>query len=171
MKPIDTKQGLTAKRVRELFSYDPETGNLHWRERPSMKVMAGDAAGNRLGEYLQITIDTRRYMAHRLVWLHVTGRWPKEQIDHINGKKSDNRFENLREATAAENTRNRKPHKGKRFGLKGISQHGENSFRAMIWVNGKNRHLGSFPTKEEAAEAYRRAARKHFGGFAHGSSK
>jgi HNH endonuclease len=101
---------LTAGRLRELLRYDPESGAFFWvakSARRANRVPVGKEAG-----YLgvdgrrQIRLDGKLYKAHRLVWLHVFGHWPKEQIDHINNDPSDNRLCNLREATNRENCRN-----------------------------------------------------------------
>jgi hypothetical protein len=158
MKPIDKRYGLTAKRIRKLLDYDPTTGVLRWRVRVSYNVFAGRIAGrSRSRGYYVVMIGNRTYAAHRLIWLHVIGHWPKEELDHINGNTFDNRFCNLREATRTENRRNNHI-------AKGIQQQ-KNRFRARIWINGKNVHLGCFATEHEARHAYLIAAKKHFGEF------
>jgi hypothetical protein len=94
---------LTVERLRELLTYDPETGELRWRVT-RRRAAKGSLAGtlNRNG-YRNIEVEQRCYKAHRLAWLYVTGEWPKETIDHINCKRDDNRWANLRQATTAEN--------------------------------------------------------------------
>ena len=94
---------LTAERLREVASYDPETGEFRWI-LPRKKVTVGAVAGtlSKRG-YIDICSDVRVYKAHRLAWLYVHGAWPEALIDHINGDKADNRLANLRPATKSEN--------------------------------------------------------------------
>jgi hypothetical protein len=117
--------------------------------------------------YWGIGIEGRSYAAHRLAWLYVTGEWPKDQIDHINCTRADNRFSNLREATNAENSKNSKISKNNTSGFKGVSWDQRNKkFIASIGVGGKLLYLGRFRDPRAASQAYREAAEKHHGEFA-----
>ncbi len=107
----------------------------------------------------------KRFMEHRVVYAIHTGEMP-EFIDHINGNKTDNRIENLRPATHAENMRNRKAYKNNKLGLKGVSQDSKNSFNATIHVDGKPINLGNYDTPEKAYAAYCQAAKLYHGKFA-----
>jgi hypothetical protein len=152
---------ITAERVRELFSYDPETGVFrHLRTPWNRRVQAGDAAGFASGPYWTIYADGRTYKAHRLAWLYVHGECPTGEVDHINGDKLDNRIINLRPVTRSENQQNvYAPRKDNRFGLRGVSKVAGRSKRysARIWKDGKRITLGHFLTPEEAAECYANA--------------
>lgn len=111
--------------------------------------------------------NTSPYAAHRLAWLIVTGRWPEHTIDHINGDPSDNRFCNLREATAAENLRHRGIMKSNKSGVKGVHWFKQyNKWRAIIVARGKQIFLGHFDNIEDAKAAYRQAAVELHGEFA-----
>jgi hypothetical protein len=158
----------TAAEVRALLDYDSSNGLLTWRAPAGHRIAIGDVAGSihRLG-YRVLVLRGRQYAAHRIVWLHVHGEWPKSEIDHINGHRSDNRIENLREATRSQNMRNRRPNRESYSGLKGAHWNkSDNTYRSVIVVEGKHIHLGCFRTAIEAHEAYCRAAAEKFGDFA-----
>lgn len=154
---------LTAERLREALHYDHETGVFTWRSRTSNRVKIGDIAGAiDLNGYRLIGVDGRLYKAHRLAWLYVYGRWPVKQIDHINGVCDDNRIENLREATDAENMQNQGIRANNRSGFPGVSwasQRGK--WQATIQVNGKTRALGRFAAAEDVYAAYLKAKAEH----------
>jgi len=98
----------------------------------------------------------------------MTGEWPKNQIDHIDREKSNNRFSNLREANNAQNNSNRPAQQNNKSGYKGVSPVNRRlPWVAQIRVAGKSIWLGRFETKELAYAAYCRAAKEHHGEFAH----
>ncbi len=95
----------------ELVSYDPMTGLFINRVNRGKKARAGELSGHRRKnqagvEYAHITINGRCYVAHQLAWLYVYGKFPDEQIDHINGIGTDNRIANLRECNPSQNMEN-----------------------------------------------------------------
>lgn len=155
---------LTAKRLRECVDYNPATGVFTWINASGRRTKNGDRAGsfNRAIGYRVIGIDGVRYYEHRLAWLWMTGAWPEKDIDHKNRNKSDNRWENLREATMAQNIANIGSWRHNTSGLKGAHW----SKAAQRWSSrlGK-RHLGLFDTKEDAHAAYVKAATQKFGEF------
>lgn len=160
---------LTQDILKELLQYDPSTGDFVWRKDHGVNAKAGALAGviSPVG-YRQIGIGSKTYLGHRLAFLYMTGAFPPETVDHANGVRSDNRFENLRAATQSENIANRGPNRNNKVGLKGVSRFG-NRYRAQITANRKHMYLGLFDTAEEAHEAYCAASAKHFGGFARSS--
>lgn len=106
-------------------------------------------------------------MAHDLVWLYVHGRWPEDQIDHINMIPDDNRLKNLREATNAQNGANRRKHRDNTSGFKGVTWSAERKkWVASIGVNNKSIALGRYAKIEDAVAAYAEAARRYHGDFA-----
>jgi hypothetical protein len=106
-------------------------------------------------------------VAHRLAWFLYHGVWPKEQVDHINNVRDDNRILNLREATSFENQCNRKPQVGCSSKYKGVSYKKQDcKWQAQIQINYKNIYLGLYHNEEEAALAYNKAALEHFGEYA-----
>jgi len=158
----------------KLLSYDPETGNFYWKIAIARKK-AGDKAGGittakgGLGKsYLQIRINGRQCLAHRLAWFMKTGEDPlHNQIDHIDGNSLNNAFANLRLATKAQNAQNSSFRKTNTSGLKGAFFHKPSSrWLSAISVNGKRIYLGQFQTAEQAHAAYCKAAAELHGEFA-----
>lgn len=155
---------LSADELREHLSYDPTTGVFSYR-KTGFGRRAGQICGSPERGYIRIGVKRTIYYAHRLAWLYVYGEFPSDFIDHINMDRSDNRIENLRIATRAQNSANT----GSRglHGLKGVCWHkAAKRWSAFIKVNQKNIHLGLFDTAEAAHRAYCRAAEQHFGEFA-----
>jgi hypothetical protein len=153
---------LTAERARELFSYDPETGEVRWRVRVSNNTRAGSIAGtvSNGGRYRNLRVQDKPYLAHRVIWLMMTGKWPTKQIDHIDGNGLNNIWRNLRGATSAQNCANRKREKLHPTGFKGVlPRYGR--FRSHF----RGKHLGSFATPEEAHAAYAAAAVAFYGDY------
>ncbi|HEV2899896.1 MAG TPA: HNH endonuclease signature motif containing protein [Pseudaminobacter sp.] len=165
--PHPKSPALTAERARELLSYDPNTGALTWKVgRPGVRV--GALVGTRTSEgYTQIEIEYRLYRAHRVIWLIMTGAWPKHQVDHRNGMRADNRWRNLRDATPLQNARNRRPGASNTSGRIGVGYlKNQAKWSAYIGLDNRTIHLGSFDNVEDAIAARVEAERHHFGEFA-----
>ena len=105
--------------------------------------------------YVYVRLLGKSYGEHRLVHLLFTGEWP-HQVDHVNGVRSDNRNENLRSATHAENCMNRQPLRALSKGCYWQSK--RQKWIAQIGFGGKRKTLGYFNTETEAAYAYAMAA-------------
>jgi HNH endonuclease/AP2 domain len=160
---------ITQSRLQSLLSYNPETGIFVWRLHNSKRTKNSSSAGclNKDTGYIQIKIDGHLYRAHRLAWFYVYGNFPIHQIDHINGNRSDNRIENLREATHLQNQHNQTKPRANNTGYKGVSFYAPLlKYRARIKLKNKEKHLGYFDTPEEAYEAYCNAAKSLHGDFA-----
>ena len=159
---------LTAEHARELLAYEPSTGFLTWRAKPSAvcNIVIGARAGSRRRNgYRVIFINRRAYLEHRLAWLVTFGEWPAGHLDHINRHRDDNRIANLRPASGNQNDANRA---GSAIcGLKGASfDRRWKKWKARIKVGGKSIWLGYHDTPEQAHAAYCRAAAEHFGEYA-----
>ena len=152
---------LTAEHLRSILNYDPATGVFTWKVRTSRSVKIGDITGCPNGHgYLHIQLQSRPYKAHRLAWFYVYGEWPKDQIDHINRIRTDNRISNLREVTNKQNQQNAGKSSHNTSGHPGVSWHKQNSkWQARIAHNYKQIHLGYFTDIEDAITA-RKAAEK-----------
>jgi len=156
---------ITQERLKELFTYHAEDGSFVRNVTIAPNAQKGSWAGY-VGKngYRYISIDNKKYLAHRLAWLYTYGEMPEVNIDHIDGNGLNNKISNLRECNQSQNAANSKP-RGGEAGLKGVTiQAGK--FRARIKVAGKSKHLGYFSTAEQAHQAYCEAAKQEFGEFA-----
>jgi len=153
---------LTQERLKELLSYNPETGEFTRLVKTSYNAKTTSISGD---GYYRIMLDNKRYRAHRLAWLYVNGFMPR-QIDHINQNKLDNRMSNLREANHSENGQNiSQANKNNRLNIRGVRKHAlANKYQARIKIDYKEVYLGLFDTIEQAHEAYL-AAKKEYHKF------
>lgn len=149
------RDGITTNELRRLISYNKTTGIFTRRITTSRRAKAGAVVGKPCkGRYLEFRINRITYKSHRLAWLYVYGRWPKGEIDHINGDCHDNRISNLRDVPHQWNQQNfRKAMRHSVSGILGVSRENR-KFRARIFVNGKEVRLGLFRSKKEAHLAY-----------------
>ena len=156
----------TVERLRELFILTDDGRLVNRVSRGGMALAGMEAGRVDSGGYLQVEIDGKRLMTHRIIYAMATGAWPLQYIDHISGDKTDNRPSNLRDVSASVNMQNqRNANRGSSTGVLGVYPHG-GRFRARIVVNGRQRHLGVFATAAEAHEAYVTAKRVfHPGGM------
>ena len=153
-----SKETLTLSSVRERIHYDPETGFFTWLSK-SHPRMVGKRAGCPSGRgYRQVWILGVHLKEHHLVWFYMTGTWPPDQLDHINGEKSDNRYINLRCVNNLQNQAARN------VATRGIwRDERRNTWRASVGSGSNRLHLGTFATAEAAKAAYNRAAKQRYG--------
>lgn len=154
---------ITQERLKKLATYDPETGLLICViNRKGSKNKIGDALGslNKAG-YIEVQLDNRKYLAHRLAVLYMNGKMPDGVIDHVNRKPADNRWVNLRIVTQVENghNQNRLPERNS-TGYVGVHRW-KGKYRAKLVVNKKQLHLGTFDDPVAASAAYEAAKQKH----------
>lgn len=161
------KPNITYARLREVLRYDPDTGEFCWAKTLSSRRLIGQKAGclDKSTGYIRIRVDDKLYHAHRLAFKYMTGRWPVPQCDHIDLNKSNNKWVNLREATASQNLHNIKTFCTNTTGFKGVHKR-YGKFAARIDIGTRTVSLGIFETAEEAHQAYCAAAKSHFGDYA-----
>ena len=159
---------ITAERLREVLDYNPESGEFRWLLATNSMVRVGMIAGSiNRGGYSLICIDGGRYLAHRLAFLFMTGKFPELDVDHTDGDTANNSWTNLREATVSENHANSRRRCDNTSGHKGVSfRKASQNWCAQIQVNGRKMYLGLFESAEAAHAAYLAAAQRYFGEFA-----
>ena len=153
--------------LKEHFIY--KWGKLFWIKIP--KNYRKDCLGKRFGGkhnkgYHHGTIKNKKYLEHRLVWLYHHGEWPKDQLDHINGIRDDNRIENLRECNNSENQCNRKSARDSSSRYKGVSWYPNyGKWLANFAVGGKKKFIGYYDCEIEAAKAYDKKVKELHGEY------
>ena len=118
---------LTQNELKRALRFDPETGEFVRLASKQQPRLIGKATSRLpgLNGYLRIHVGSKRYSAHRLAWLYMTGQWPSQEVDHINGDRSDNRWCNLREVSRRMNAQNlRSPRTDSRSRVLGVSWDG-----------------------------------------------
>jgi len=114
---------LTYDRLKEVLFYDQNTGIFLWKYSKQSRFV-GEIAGSKNNKgYRSISIDGVLYKEHRLAWFYVYGKWPENEIDHINRIKIDNKISNLREVTKSQNRQNINVKKNNKSGCRGVSWH------------------------------------------------
>ena len=153
---------LPATHLKRIFSV--VDGVLFWNmNRDTLSIHKGDPVQTTLDPdgYVTVRVFDRRIMVHRIIYKMDTGEEP-EQVDHIDQVKSNNRISNLRASTHQQNQQNRS---GWSEGYKGVYPSGKR-YKAVISVDGKATHIGTYDTEEIAAKAYDEEALRLFGEFA-----
>lgn len=156
---------LTQARLKQLFFYDKATG-IFTRLLSQGGQLIGEISNRPCKDgYVRISIDNQLYLAHRLAFLYVEGRWPPHHIDHKNLDRSFNAWDNLRPASWSQNNHHMMVKNS--TGFRGVVYlPAAQKFRAKIRCNGRHIHLGVFDSPEDAHAAYCAAAQQHFGEFA-----
>jgi hypothetical protein len=164
----------------ECFDYDPPTGRLTWKARPKHHF-ANDSAWKGINKresgkpvdhitaqgYFAFRLNRKVWLAHRAIWVMHNDHIPEGMmLDHINRCKTDNRLENLRLATSAQNGMNKGQRKGKLL-PKGVHfDKSRGKYMAYVSAGRKMHNCGRFETAEEAFAASIDLRRKIHGEFA-----
>lgn len=148
--------------LKDILVYHPDTGVFTWKITRSPNSLEGGLAGS-IDDKGHVIINTgnRHIMAQRLAWYFTHGVWPSKPLVHINGKKDDNRIDNLKEVSRSELSKNSNSGRKGTTGLKGVYYNKINdSYMAIISHEGERLYLGSFKSKTEAHVAYQMEAAK-----------
>lgn len=154
---------LTQAGLKELFKYNPHTGKFTRLKSVSSNTKPGDVVSciNASGYVVANIFQKKRYM-HRMAWLYTYGELPACEIDHINGVRSDNRIENLRDVSRKDNQRNVCRPSNNTSGVTGVSwSKVANKWWAQIVINQKVVHIGLFTCKDKAIKARKEAEAKY----------
>jgi hypothetical protein len=153
---------ITQEELKSLVFYDEENGIFI--KNKTGKVMGGIDIST---GYIKIQVKNVRYPAHRLAWLYVHGYLPKEQVDHINGNRSDNRMCNLREANASQNSLNRKTLDSTISNIKNVNLNKKTGkWRVRCTINKIRTDFGFFDDLEFAELVAKEVMEKYYGQFA-----
>jgi len=157
---------ITQEYLKEILDYDYETGVFKWRLNMSRTAKKGDEAGSYSHGYIVICLKQKKYRAHSLAWLYMTGEMPNHFIDHINGIRNDNRWTNLRKANNQQNTFNSTKRSTNSTGFKGVVyRKNRGHWLAQATLNYKLIYLGSYHSKEDASAAYNNFCKLNHGDF------
>lgn len=164
----------TVEELQERLAYNAETGVLSWKKARKKTVIGSPAKSLDIAGYIQVSLGVGCvHKGHRIAWAIHYGKWPVDQIDHINGVRNDNRIANLREVNHQTNCQNIRlgSKSNKSTGFLGVwrdakREDGPKVYRAKIMFQGKQYHLGGFPSAEAAHQAYVKAKRKLHAGCA-----
>lgn len=159
---------LTQELLKSYFLYDENTGNLIWKVSRG-KAKVGNVAGCKKlrgnTRYVDVRLLGKYYLAHRLIWLYVTGEnlLPEVQLDHIDGNGLNNKIENLRKCPHGYNMQNkRSAMKNNKTGYLGVSFWSKSQkYVAEIVVEGRRIYLGSFDDPKVAHDVYVDAKRRY----------
>ena len=165
--------------LKSRLHYDPETGQFTWL--PKIVTKSQDIAWNKRyvgkvagsiqpNNYRYIMLRGKIIQAHRLAFMYMTGAFPEHQIDHIDGKRDNNRWSNIRAATPQQNAMNRPMYKNNILGVKGVIKTANGTYRAQVSCGGKSILSKCCKTIEEAQSAYEAVSRKAFGEFTRGAA-
>lgn len=148
------KERVSMDELKSILTYDENTGIFTWLISKGRCAKGSIAGRKNKGGYGHIQINKSDYLTHRLAWFYVYGKWPKYQLDHINGDRNDNRLCNLREVSNSENLQNSKTYRTNTSGFPGVSfDKKDKKWLAYIIVNYKQITLGRFINKDDAIEA------------------
>lgn len=152
---------VTFEDVKGAFKYNPEDGVFSFIEEERNSRIRLTVEG-----YVSCSFMGSSHFVHRLIWLYMTGAYPKKMIDHIDGNRSNNKWDNLREADSHQNGCNCVITKSNATGYKNVMRDKNSGlYKSHIMVHGKQHHLGYFDNPVDAYEAFVKASKDLHGEF------
>jgi hypothetical protein len=154
---------ITQERMKQLLHYNPNTGVFTRIDSNRVDRLGKQPGSRNTKGHVQIRLDGVLYVAHRLAWLYMNGEFPVNQLDHIDGDKTNNKIVNLRDATNKQNQENVPLQVNNTSGYRGVSFDKRlKKFRAYVCHNRQQTTLGFFATSEAAATAAKKARDQFF---------
>jgi hypothetical protein len=169
VKALDLEtQKLTQEYLQSILDYNKETGDFTWKVAKGRNSRVGKIAGSsHNGGYKTIRIDKKLYLEHRLAWLYVYGEFPKQDIDHKNGVRTDNRLDNLRACTRSQNLCNKINKVNSKSKISNVHWNKQNNkWIVNIYYQGKQKRIGTFEDIELAELVAIEARLTYHGEFA-----
>jgi len=162
---IMTKRIISQNKLKELLNYDSETGIFTRKVRTANCMKVGDVAGyvntHKDGKkYVVVRVNVKKYYAHILAVLYMTGELPEGQVDHGDGDGTNNRWSNINVVTSSDNRKNRRMPSNNSSGCVGVYLR-KDKYYASISINKRPVNLGTHNCMFEAACARKSAENKH----------
>lgn len=167
----------------ELLEYNSDTGELVWKKRgpehfesdKRVNAWNGKHAGKVAGcewtypktgvKYLHVRVNKKTFLAHRIIWKMLSGEEPPDTIDHLDGNGLNNKWDNLRDGSGAENYRNMRRKANNKSGHNGVSwSKAMNKWWAQGHRDGVGYNLGYYEDIDDAVKA-RKKWEEEVGGF------
>lgn len=146
---------LTVEELKAWLHYEPETGIFRWIQKPNRCIPIRSEAGHKeKNGYYRIRLNGKVYGLHRLAWFYMTGTWPMPTCDHRDGDQANNKWENLRQASNAENQFNHKISAANTSGIKGVRwEEHRQKWSASFKFKYQTIRLGRFRVLQDAIDA------------------
>ena len=158
---------VTQEELKKLMNYNPLTGLFTWLVPRGGRALKGAIAGTINKGYTDITLKGKRHGAHRLAFLYMTGKFPKDCVDHIDSDRGNNKWYNLREATTQQNAWNGKLKTNNTSGHKNVYwSKSSKKWSVMIRAEGCRKFIGYYRDLNEASSAAATARQKYHGEYA-----
>lgn len=172
MHPVPISGLPSYKKISSVLDYNPKTGDIYWKDNIPKSLHLWMVSGKKAGSptsngYWQVSVFKTHFFAHRLAWFLFYKKWPKFNIDHINGNTLDNRIENLRDVPQQINNQNKRRAKiNNPSGIMGATYRKDDggTYESSIKAGGRYIYLGRFKDPQKAGAAYLKAKRQYHPG-------